>query len=84
VFVLAIVIVVFCEHFTQLFRELIRLVLIGGVVLAALMVADTKPRSAAIAQLESFNRIGGIFGDFFVKNSNGTVQIVGHIILRWG
>ena len=59
VLVLAIVIVVFCEHFTQLFGELVGLALIRGVVLAALVVADPKPRSAAIAQLESFNRIGG-------------------------
>jgi hypothetical protein len=83
-FVFAVVVVVFCEHFAEFFGEFVWLVTVGGVVLAALMVADAETGSAAIAEFKGFDRIGGVLCDFFVENSYRTVQIVRHVILRWG
>jgi hypothetical protein len=82
--VLAIVAVIFREHFPQLVRELIGQTGAIGVVLASLVVANAESSAAAIAELERFNRVGRIFLDFFVENRHRTVQIVCHVILRWG
>jgi len=82
--VLAIVPVVCREHFAQLLREFVRLAGGIGVVLACLVVANAEAGAAAIAELERFDRIGWIFGNFFVENSYRTVQIIRHVILRWG
>jgi hypothetical protein len=73
VFVLAIVTVVSREHLPQFFRELIRLTRGIGWVLAFLMIANAKSRAAVIAELEHFDRVGRIFGNFFVENRDGTV-----------
>ena len=82
--VLAIVPVVFREHFPQLPGDFVRLARDIGVVFALLMVANAESRSAAIAELESLDRIARIFGNFFVENRHRTVQIIDHVILRWG
>ena len=65
-------------------RKLARLICGIGVVLARLVVTYTESRAAAIAELERFDRVGRIFRDLFVENSYRTVQIVCHVILRWG
>jgi hypothetical protein len=83
VFVLAIVAVVFREHFPQLLREFIGLDGGMGVLLAGLVVANAKSRTTAIAELERLDRIGRIFLDFLVENRHWAVQIVCHVILRW-
>src|ERR1700691_2030743 len=84
VLVLAIVVVVLGEHFAQLLWEFVGLARGIRVVFAGLVVADAESRAAAIAELKSFDRISRVFGDFFVENSHRTVQIVCHVILRWG
>jgi hypothetical protein len=82
--VLAIVSVVVREHFPQLVREFVGQGRGIGMVLACLVVANAESRAAAIAQLKRFDRISRIFRDFFVENSHWAVQIVCHVILRWG
>src|SRR5580704_19018003 len=84
VFVFAVVAVIRGQHFPQLLRELIGLARGIGVMFAFLVVANAEARAAAIAKLESFDRIGRIFRDFFVENRHWTVQIIRHVILRWG
>ena len=84
VFVFAVVTVIRGQHFPQLLRKLVWLARGIGMVFAFLVVANAEARAAAIAKLEGFDRIGRIFGDFFVENSHWTVQIIRHVILRWG
>jgi hypothetical protein len=82
--VLAVVAVVFGEHFAQLVWELVGLARSVLVMLTGLVVADAESRAAAIAELERFDRVGRIFRDFFVENRHWAVQIGRQVILRGG
>ena len=61
------------QHFTQLLGELVRLVPGIGVMLTGLVVSDSEPGAAAIAKLESLDRIRRIFRNFFVENRDWSV-----------
>jgi hypothetical protein len=71
------------KHLPELIGELV--VLPCGVreVLASLMISNAKSRSAAVAKLKGFDRIGRILCNFLVQDSYRTIQIVCHVILRW-
>jgi hypothetical protein len=80
---LTIVPVVRGEHLPELFGELILLPCGVRVVLASLVIPNSKSRSAAIAKLKGFDHICRVLGNFLVQYRNWTIQIIRHVILRW-
>jgi hypothetical protein len=80
---LTIVPVVRGEHLAELFGELVLLPCGVRVVLASLVISNAKSRSAAVAELKGFDRIGRILCNFLVQDRYGTIQIGCHVILRW-
>src|ERR1700693_4379588 len=71
------------EHLPELLGEFVVLPCGVRVVLASLMISNAKSRSAAVAELKGFDRIGRILCNFLVQDRYGTIQIVCHVILRW-
>jgi hypothetical protein len=84
VLVLAVVPMILGEHFPQFPGKFVRPGRGVEVVPASLEVANSESRAAAIAELKRLDRVGRILRDFFVKNSYRTIQIIRHVILRWG
>jgi hypothetical protein len=80
---LTIVPVVRGKHLPELFGELVVLPCGVRVVLASLMISNAKSRSAAVAKLKGFDRIGRVLCNFLVQDRYGTIQIACHVILRW-
>jgi hypothetical protein len=84
VLVLAIVAMVLGKHFPEHVRQFSRLLRGSCVVLALLMVANSKSGAAAIAKFKGFDRIRRIPRQFLIEYRYWTVYIAGHVILRWG
>jgi hypothetical protein len=69
---LAVMAMVLGKHFPKLPRQGIGLLRRVRVGFAGLVVPDSKPGAAAVAEFKRFNRIQRVLGDFLVKDRHGT------------